>query len=358
LTQENKTEKATRRRREKERKEGRAAQSKDVVIVGSLLAGFFVIKLFVPYAVAMIRNLCVDVFGNLGKMTGSTFEGRSDLFFKGLFVFFMIASPILLIIAVFSILLTGLQTKFLISKKAIAFKFSHLNPLKGFKNMFSMKSLLKLFMESLKIFLVGFVLYKAYQRSAESFAKLMNVDPRSGMLFFANEVIKIVFNLGLVLLAIAAVDYLYNWWSYEKSIRMTKQEIKDEYKEIEGDPQIKGYIKRRQREIARHRMMQMVPKADVVIRNPTHCAVALKYDQNKNSAPVVIAKGEDNIALKIIQVAEKNKVPITENKWLARKLCKTKLNKTIPSETFKAVAEILLWVYNLKKKEFGYSEKV
>jgi flagellar biosynthetic protein FlhB len=178
-------------------------------------------------------------------------------------------------------------------------------------------------------------------------------------LFIAKELGRIVFNLFLVLLGIAAFDYLYNWWSFEKSIKMTKQEVKEEYKYLEGDPQIKGFIRRRQRQLARSRMMQMVPKADVVIRNPTHFAVALKYEQEKDFAPKVIAKGVDSVALRIVEIAEESDVPVIEDKLLARTLYKTvKLGKMIPSETFKAVAEVLVWVYRMKKKNLEMEESV
>ncbi|GHV30575.1 flagellar biosynthetic protein FlhB [Clostridia bacterium] len=357
MPQENKTEKATPRRRQEQRKEGRTAQSQDLTLVLSLFGVFFSIKLFMPYVTVFIKDYYVYVMENVSSLAEAGLAGQRTLLTKTLFCFFMSAFPIVLIAGLCGVIFTGIQTKFLISQKALAFKFSHLNPINGFKNMFSGKGFMKLASVSTKTAIVGWLLYKDYRKSAESFALLIDVDLATGALFVGKEIVRIVFNLSLALVGIAALDYLYNWWTFEKSIKMTKQEVKEEYKQLEGDPQIKGYIKRRQRQLAQNRMMQMVPKADVVIRNPTHFAVALKYEQEKDFAPKVVAKGMDDIALKIIEIAEESEVPIIEDKPLARALYKrVKLGKTIPSETFKAVAEVLVWVYRMRKKNLGMEE--
>ncbi|GHU84994.1 flagellar biosynthesis protein FlhB [Clostridia bacterium] len=359
MPQENKTEKATPRRRQEQRKEGRTAQSQDLVLVLSLCTVFFTIKLFMPYATVFIKDYYVYIMENLSSLAEDGLAGQRPLLIRTLLCFFMSAFPIILVAGLCGVLFTGMQTKFLISKKAVAFKFSHLNPINGLKNMFSGKGFMKLASVSLKTAVVGWMLYKDYCKSAESFARLIDVDLASGVLFIASEIGRIVINLCFVLVGIAAFDYLYNWWIFEKSIRMTKQEVKEEYKQLEGDPRIKGYIRRRQRQLAQNRMMQMVPKADVVIRNPTHFAVALKYEQERDFAPKVIAKGMDDIALKIIEIAEESEIPIIEDKPLARTLYKrVKLGKMIPSETFKAVAEVLVWVYRMRKKNLGMEELV
>jgi flagellar biosynthetic protein FlhB len=167
-------------------------------------------------------------------------------------------------------------------------------------------------------------------------------------------VAKIVYNtiikISVIMLIFGAADYLYQWWSYEREIMMTKQEVKDEYKRLEGDPHIRGRIKEIQRKMSLMRMMHKVPSADVVIKNPTHYAVALKYEPKKDIAPVVIAKGKDHVALKIIEIAEKNNVYITENRPLARGLYEAvDINQRIPEEFYKAVAEIIAFIYKLKK---------
>ncbi|MDR2817165.1 MAG: flagellar biosynthesis protein FlhB [Oscillospiraceae bacterium] len=359
MPQQNKTEKATPRRRQEQRKEGRTAQSQDLTLVLSLFGVFCTIKLFMPYATVFIKDYYVYVMENLSSLVKDGLVGQRPFLIKTVSCFFLSAFPIILVAGLCGVLFTGLQTGFLVSKKAMAFKFSHFNPVNGFKNMFSGRAFVKLASASLKTVVVGWVLYLGYRKSAESFACLIDVDLGCGILFIVKELSRIVFNLFLALLGIAAFDYFYNWWSFEKSIKMTKQEVKEEYKQLEGDPQIKGFIRRRQRQLARSRMMQMVPKADVVIRNPTHFAVALKYEQEKDFAPKVIAKGADNVALKIIEIAKESDVPIIEDKSLARTLYKSvKLGKMIPSETFKAVAEVLVWVYRMKKKNLEMEELV
>ncbi|MDR1354438.1 MAG: flagellar biosynthesis protein FlhB [Oscillospiraceae bacterium] len=351
MAQEGKTEKATPRRRQEQRKEGRVAKSQDVALVGSLFVVFVSIRFFVPYAISFVRDYYSHIVANLSSLSDAGLFGQRDFLFKALFCFFVSAMPIVFIAALGGVLWSGVQTRFLFSWKAVSFKFSNLNPLNGFKNMFSLKSFVKLLFTCVKMLIVGFLLYKDYLKSAQSFVKLIDVDLLSGAQFLGKEIVRIVFNLCMALSGIALIDYLYTWWTFEKSIMMTKQEIKDEYKQLEGNPQIKGQIRRRQRQIAQARMMQMVPKADVVIRNPTHCAVALKYEQGKDAAPKVIAKGQDVMALKIIAIAEENKVLVTENRELAWFLYrKVKIDKAIPAAAYKIVAEIFVWVYTMKER--------
>jgi flagellar biosynthetic protein FlhB len=192
--------------------------------------------------------------------------------------------------------------------------------------------------------------YSEFQKIVVYFTQLMYEDVMQATSFILNSIMDIVIQISLAFAVIAAFDYLYQWWEYERNIKMTKQEIKDEYKQIEGDPMIKGQIKDRQRRMAQQRMMQKVPTADVIIRNPTHFAVALKYDAEKNGAPVVVAKGQDYVALKIIEIAEQYHIPMTENKPLARALYSSvKVGREIPPEFYVVLAEIMAWVYSLKK---------
>lgn len=161
----------------------------------------------------------------------------------------------------------------------------------------------------------------------------------------------LIIRISMVFLVIAGLDFMYQWWEYERKLKMTKQEVKEEYKQTEGNPQIKGRIRNIQQQRARARMMQAVPQADVVIRNPTHFAVALKYDIDHDSAPIVLAKGQDELALRIVHVAEENQVAVVENKPLARGLySSTQLGQEIPPEYYGAVAEVLVYVYKMNKK--------
>ena len=184
---------------------------------------------------------------------------------------------------------------------------------------------------------------------------LFDVDIKVAVVYLCSAIYSVVITIAVVFIFLGILDLAYQWWEYEKNLKMTKQEIKEEYKQMEGDPQIKGKIKQKQREMSQARMMQEVPNADVVIRNPTHFAVAIKYDIEENNAPVVVAKGMDIIALKIIEIAEENKVVLTENRPLARALYENvEIGQEIPQEFYHEVAEVLAFVYDLKNKKLTY----
>jgi flagellar biosynthetic protein FlhB len=171
-------------------------------------------------------------------------------------------------------------------------------------------------------------------------------------MFMNDQTMAMVQTVAMIFAVVAILDYAYQRYDYEKKLKMTKQEVKDEYKQTEGNPEIKGKIRQKQREMSMSRMMQMVPQADVIVRNPTHYAVALKYDADHDVAPLVLAKGKDHIALRIVAVGEENKVLVKENKALARGLYESvEINDYIPAELYKAVAELMAWVYSTKKKE-------
>jgi len=249
------------------------------------------------------------------------------------------------------IILTGAQTRFIFSKEAFKFKFSKLNPLSGIKKMFSLRSLIEILKNIIKIIIIGIVIYNVIIKNLKFIPKLMYFDIMSAVKFVFDVIMSAVNSVIIYFVAISLIDYIYQWWEYEKNIKMTKQEVKDEFKNTEGNPEIKGKIKEKQRRISMMRMMQQVPNADVIIRNPTHYAIAVKYDENSSRAPVVIAKGQDNVALKIIQKAVDSKIHIIENKPLARALySKVELNHEIPVEYYEPIAEILAWVYKLKEK--------
>jgi flagellar biosynthetic protein FlhB len=201
----------------------------------------------------------------------------------------------------------------------------------------------------IKIIIVSFVAYSYLSSQVTEVLNLMDEDLLDISVFIGTAAFSVAIRICIALIILGALDYIYQRYDYEKSLRMTKQEIKDEYKQIEGNPEIKSKIKQKQRQISMRRMMQDVSKADVVITNPTHFAVALKYDAEKGSAPIVTAKGQDYIALRIKQIARENKVEIVENKQLARTIYSTvDIGEAIPAELYQAVAEILAFVYSLK----------
>ncbi len=347
-----KTEKATPKRKQDERKKGNIFQSHEVVTVFSLIVVFYSFKFLAPYLMGALEKCVVDSISAASAVEELTpAQVRVD-FWNAALIFAMTALPLLLISSLVGIVFSGIQTRFLVTPKLLAPKFNRLSPLQGFKKMFSMRGVVELLKSILKILVLGIVIYNVLSEELPLFPRMMDMSIQQVMATTGNIIIKIVQNAAIIFIFLAVADYAYQWWEYEKNLRMSKQDIKDEYKETEGDPQIKGKIKERQQQMARQRMMQNVPSADVVIRNPTHFAVAVKYEAGKNSAPVVIAKGADFLARKIVEIAEENKITIVENKPLARGLyAAVDLEQEIPEEFFKPVAEVLAYVYNLKEKE-------
>ena len=269
----------------------------------------------------------------------------------GILKFFQLALPFLGVMMLIGYLTYAIQTRFLFQMTLVNFKFDRINFFSGIKKLFSMRSVVELFKAILKFAAIGIIVYGDIQKKIVEAMTLTDRDPLVSFFWVCGAIFSIVIKAGFVLIAIAALDFFYQWWEYEKGMMMSKQDVKDEYKQLEGDPQIKGKIKERQRQMAAMRMMQQVPTADVVIANPTHFALALKYDPEKSKAPMVIAKGADYMALKIIAIARENGVEVTENPPLARALyAVVEIEQEIPSEFYKAVAEVLAYVYRLKKK--------
>lgn len=346
-----KTEKATPKRKRDERKKGNVFQSREVVTVASLIVVFSAFKMLAPIILTTLQR-CISKFVTVaGTAQGLTVQDIRLNLIDGAIVFALTALPLLLTNALVAIIASGAQTKFLFSAKSMAFKGSRLNPLSGIKRMFSMRSLIELLKSLLKITILGAIIYQVLSKAFPQFPRLMDMTVMTGMAFTGNVIYEIVKNAAGVFLFLAAADYGYQWWEYEKNLRMSKQDIKEEYKEAEGDPQVKGKIKERQQQQARMRMMQSVPSADVVIRNPTHYAVAIRYDSEKNHSPVVVAKGADHLALRIVAIAEEHGVVVLENRPLARGLYEAvDLEQEIPEQFFKPVAEVLAYVYNLKER--------
>lgn len=281
-----------------------------------------------------------------------TYADINKMFINLMVVFAKTALVPLLVCGLAAVIATMLQTKMLFSSKAFSFKAERINPLKGMKKIFSMRSFVELLKSLLKISIVLYVIYSVIKSELVLMPRMMDMSFWQALSKIGSIIMSIVTKAGMAFIFVAGADYLYQWWQYEKNLRMSKQEVKDEYKQTEGDPQIKSRIRQIQQQRAKHRMMQSVPTADVVIRNPTHYAVALKYDQDRNAAPRVIAKGADSLALRIIAVAKENDVYVMENRPLARALFESvELDGEIPERFYKAVAEVLAFVYSLKKRE-------
>lgn len=353
-----KTEQATPKKRRDERKKGNIFLSKDVVVVASLLGTFFSLKLLFPGMYEAISTFLVKYMNYASTKTEVTAEFVSDMTREMIITFVRVCVPLLMIAVLLAIVATAAQTKLLFSTDALKPKFSRLSPLQGFKRLFSSKSLVEVLKGIIKISILIWIMYDFFIGQLINFERTLKLDLISSTAFVLDCVMKLVMKVSIAFVAISAFDYFYQWWDYEKQLKMSKQEVKEEYKQTEGNPQIKGKIKELQRRMAMSRMMQSVPTADVVLRNPSHFAVALKYDGEKDAAPIVVAKGQDEIAFKIIQIAEENGVQVVENKPVARALyAMTKVSGMIPEEFYGTVAEILVYVYKLEGKDLMGKKK-
>lgn len=352
-----KTEKPTAKRRQDERKEGNVFQSREVTTVISLVVVFYSFKLLYPLTQSTVLENMDKAFEYISQINILDISQTKKIFTDGMLAFAVASLPILLISAIVSIIPVIVQTKGLVSFKSLKPKFSNLNPLNGIKKMFSLRGVIELLKSIIKISVLIYVVYDVLKDEIPSAYKMIDMSIEELCSYTGGIFMDIIKTLAIVFAFLAGFDYMYQRWEYERKLKMTKQEIKEEYKNTEGDPQIKGRIKQKQRENAQRRMMQAVPEANVVIRNPTHYAVALKYEYGTDSAPVVVAKGKDNIAFKIIEIAEAHDIVIVENRPLARALyAEVDIDKEIPSNYYQAVAEVIAFVYKVKKKELKQNE--
>lgn len=344
-----KTEKATPKRRRDERKKGNIFFSNDAVSVVVLIAGLATLFLSVG---SMADNLgqflrsCISLV-RLSQGTDAVGDLR-QLLPELLWSFVLTVGPILLVPAVAGIAATFFQTKLLVTGESLRPKFSRINPLQGIKRLFSLRSLIEALKGLLKITVLLYIIYNFLAGTVELFTKYLFTDLVTACSHLAGLAFQMSMQIAVAYVVLAAADVFYQWMDYERQLRMSKQEIKEEFKQIEGDPQVKGRIKEIQRKMAQSRMMQKVPQADVVVRNPTHFAVALRYKPDRDRAPVVLAKGQDQIALRIVQKAEESGVAVVENVPLARALyASAELGQEIPPELYGAVAEVLVYLYQL-----------
>lgn len=347
-----KTEQPTGKKLEDARKEGNVPQSKEVTIAVTLVVSFWLFKLFYPTIETQLISVLKSQFEMISSVETLTTSDLQDLYIKYILRYAIMALPTLAAVGLAAIIISFAQTKMLVNFKSLNPKFDRMNPLQGIKKLFSLKGFIEVLKSLLKIILLMYIIYICIRKKMSSLPKLIDSSIEDVALFTGTVIFDIIVKVVIAFAVIAVADYIYQRFQYIKNLRMTKQEVKEEYKNIEGDPQIKGRIKQKQQEMARMRMMQDVPTADVVIKNPTHFAVALKYERDKQGAPVVIAKGQDYLALKIIEIAEKNEVAVVENIPLARALfASVDIGFEIPKEFYNPVAEVLAHIYSLNKKD-------
>ncbi|MBP1543482.1 MAG: flagellar biosynthesis protein FlhB [Oscillospiraceae bacterium] len=347
---EEKTEQATPKKRRDARKEGDVLQSKEIITAISVLGLFAAMRLFMGFVTENILAFSASVFERVGT-TEINQDNIMALFVEMITIFVITVGPICAVAMLLGIIPTIAQTKGLFTMKALRPKFSRLNPLSGIKKLFSLQSAVGILKGLIEVTVIGYVIYSEVAARLPKFLALMNAGVMQGMTYALISIFDLVMLICILLVFVAAADFLFQWWQFEKKLKMSKQEVKEEYKQTEGDPQIKSKIKQKQQQMAMSRMMADVPKADVVIRNPTHYAVALRYDQDANRAPQVIAKGKDHLALRIVKIAEENDVYLMEDPPLARLLYSTvDVGREIPVELYNAVAEVLTVVYRAKNK--------
>ncbi len=348
------TEDATSRRREDAREKGQVARSTEIVSVGILVACVIYFYFGAAGLLKNIMELMTSGFRTAGQFN-ITPDSLHYLFIDYILKGFTILFPIMLTVVVAAILGNMLQIGVMFSTESVTPKFSKIDPIKGIERLFSLRSIVELIKNTFKICIVSAVAYVVVKDEISNMIILMDQSVWGMMTYFGRICFKIILATTIVLVILAILDYIYQRWEYEKSLRMTKQEIKDEYKNTEGDPLIKSRIRRLQREAAQKRMMAAVPKADVIITNPTHLAVAIQYDHENMMAPKVLAKGANIIAEKIKEIARENDIPIVEDKPLAQVLYKmVDVDQWIPEDLYRAVAEVLAFVYGQKKiKIFG-----
>ena len=347
-----KTEPATPKRRQELRQKGQIPRSREIVTAVVLLISFWSMRLFAYYVFDDL-TYAVRTFLSFPKNIDSKFTSNEIMliYLQSLVITAKVLAPILLIIAVCIISVNYLQIGSVFTAKPLMPNINKINPIEGFKRIFSKNGFVELLKSIFKIGIIGYIIYDYLIDNYKMLPELLNMNLENSMIFIGNTIISVGIRAAVVLLILSVFDYGFQKWSFEKDTRMTKQEIKDEFKLTEGNPQIKSKIREKQRQLSLRRMMAEVPTADVIITNPTHFAVAVKYNEAVSEAPLVIAKGKDLIAEKIKDTAKQNNVPIVENKPLAQTLFKSvEIGEQIPSELYKAVAEVLAYVYSLNGK--------
>ncbi|NWF88868.1 MAG: flagellar biosynthesis protein FlhB [Ignavibacteriaceae bacterium] len=346
-----KSEQPTSKKLEDARNRGQVAKSLEVNSLAVFVTGLILLYLFQNFIGSRVGNFSVSIFSSLDIL-----KNRISLvpnFAFDWYIHFVITiTPILLGILIVSLFTNFSQVGLNFSSEALVPKFSKLNILNGVKNLFSIRASVEVLKSLFKLLIIGSFTYWVLKSMIDDATLLETLTIGDIVTFMLDSAFSLLWKVALIFVALAAVDFVFQKYKFKKDMMMSKQEVKEELKQTEGDPQIKGRIKRLMYQAAKNRMMNNLPKADVVITNPTHYAVALKYDMQKDQAPEVIAKGVDELAQKIKEIAAKHNIPIKEDRELARALYKMcDIGDKIPATLFKSVAQVLAYVYNLKNEK-------
>ena len=350
LSMSDKTEEPTPKKKKDARKQGNIAKSAEVNKVMTFIAILVVIYMMSGSIISELQGFIVNILSGDFSMTMND-NTIKILMFKVMMSFMKIVLPISLIIMVFGILGSLIQTGLFFSMESLKPKFSKLNPLTGLKNMFSMKAIVNLIKSMVVICIMIYLGYSFMSKNFEGIIKSGDIYLPYMFNIVLDLIKSILTSITLAVAVVAVLDYGYEKFSHKKGLKMTKQEVKEEYKQMEGDPHIKGKIKQKQRQMANQRMMQAVPSSTVIVTNPTHISIAIRYEQGKDTTPIVVARGVDEVAFRVREIAKSHDIPIIENVPLARLIYKeVDIDQEIPEEMYKAVAEVLVAVYKIKNK--------
>ena len=349
-----KTEKATPKKLEDARKEGRVARSSDLINGLMLLLMFFVLRIFGNFMAKGFLESFVKYYNKTADISMEIFDVKQAVNLGNEIVFDIVIACLPVLIGSFLVAFVGnvVQIGWKVTTKPLKPKLDRLNPIGGLKRMFSQEKVVELIKSILKVLAIAIVAYNEVKDSWLFILNLYDFEFMQAIVNIFDIVLDVGVKISVLFVIIGIADFGYQKWKHLHDLRMSKQEVKDEMKQSEGDPQVKGRIRQKMREGARRRMMQELPKADVVITNPTHFAVAIKYDKEKAEAPYVLAKGADYVAATIKEAAKVHKIEIVENKPLARMLYyNVEIGEQIPPELYQMVAEVLAYVYSVKNKE-------
>lgn len=351
-----KTEPATEKKLREAREDGKVAKSKELTSAFDLIVLFLVLKVFISWVGGGFIEVYQYVYKTIPEFVTSVAAEASvhevSVYLQSIFwMMLKLVAPFFAFGFVVTIIVSIIQVGWKVSTKPLKPKGDKFNPINGFKRIFSKDSVFELFKSILKIGVVVYVAYISIRDEADDIFILYDMPLNQALALCGDVIINTGLKISLVYLVVGLADFIYQKHRFNEEMKMTKQEVKDEYKNTEGNPEIKGRQRQRMREASQRRMMQDVPKADVVITNPTHLAVAIKYDAETAKAPIVLAKGEDYLAQKIREAAKEHNIEIVENKPLARMLyANVDIGAEIPPELYQAVAEILAMVYNMKNR--------
>ena len=348
-----KTEEPTSKKLNDARKKGQVAKSQDLTMAMSLLVFFFVLQIYVGMLGNGIMEGMRDIYRRIPDYAEEEFtlSLACAALGDGIQRILLIASPFYIVTVLVAVITTLFQVKYKISFEPMKPDFNKFNPVNGVKRLFSKDKLMQLFMSILKIAILVIVIYNYLKDKWNLVVDMYSFTLQQAIVIIGDIIVNIGLRVSLFFFVAGVADWFYQKWKFHEDMKMTKQEVKDEYKQSEGDPKVKGQQRQRMRQASQRRMMQALPQADVVITNPTHLAVAIQYDKEKYDAPVVVAKGADYLAERIKEVARENDIEIVENKPLARMLYhNVELGEQIPPELYQMVAEVLAYVYGLKGK--------